>query len=203
MSPKKATAIFSKRNASMVAATLLLAGVLGLPLWYETESSALFPTSAPKGKPSHRIQHGGKVEFSPLTNPDGVVDYGLANFVLASSLRLDECMSGLPHNTSVVTGQQQGGVLSDGEASDRNLFWVQTAQELSPECFAFTGYRSDISTMTSTSMLTSTSYHLNFQTAAKVGSMTLTNFAKCRYNAVYGGYVHEAASNPPHRGANA
>ena len=58
------------------------------------------------------------MQFDPLANSDGVVDYGLANKRLDLTLRLDECMTGLPHNTSVVTGQQQG-VLTDGEATQR------------------------------------------------------------------------------------
>ena len=110
-----------------------------------------------------------------------------------SNVRVDQCVMGMPEAVDTLyshhphTHSATSAALAD---------WLHHARPKSPQCFNSTGYAPDMTVPFYSDAMVSTEYQIAFETTAKAGSMSATNYMQCRFNAEQNGLRSNLTSEP-------
>ena len=101
---------------------------------------------------------------------------------------MDKCLAGIIENRTVASKAIPGAVATTSHEANKLMSrWVSKARSARPECFTDSvDGTSDLMEISALSGIVSTSWQIEFQTAAKVASQTAEEWMKCRFNGARG-----------------
>lgn len=121
----------------------------------------------------------------PHTRSERLLTFDNANYV-SSNVRLDRCLPGLPETMAAVSQPHDGAPAGDTQQANALLSqWLTSARTATP-CFNCTGYATDLRGKVATTGYYVPAHKMEFYTAAKVASQTVSAWMACRFKAYAG-----------------